>query len=242
MMSAILSIQLSAFGNKKITPNAENISRLMPKLKEFSEIEFLPNIINTQKIDIETGSIENLPNLSFVSIDNKSQVVCTENRIDCIFKFDLTKQSGTDLRFDTSSKIISFIMQNGSVVANRLALNVTHLSDTCNGNSVFEKQVMHTVPFYQGKNIKEWSSRINAFGQMSINNSTENLNIITEYTHASQSTSGETRIVCHTDINTVAENKDFRFEYATFDEFVSQAKDIFNGIQSDLEELVKNEE
>ncbi|MCM1145000.1 MAG: hypothetical protein NC407_09855 [Lachnoclostridium sp.] len=242
MMSAILSIQLSAFGNKKILPNTENISVLMPKLKEFSGIELLPNIIDTPNIDIETGSIKNVPNLSFVSIDNKSQVVCTESRIDCVFNFDMAEQSSTDLRFDTSSEIISFIMQNGNVMANRLALNVTHLSDVCNGNSVFEKQVMHTVPFYQGKNIKEWSSRINAFGQMTINGNAENLNVITEYTQASQSTSGEIRIACHTDINTVAENKDFRFEYAAFDVFVSQAKEIFKSIQSDLEELMKNEE
>ena len=51
-MGAILTIQLSAFSNKKVLPNAENIAVLMPKLKELSGIEFLPNVVNSQKIDI----------------------------------------------------------------------------------------------------------------------------------------------------------------------------------------------
>ena len=37
-MGAILTIQLSAFSNKKVLPNAENIAVLMPKLKELSGI------------------------------------------------------------------------------------------------------------------------------------------------------------------------------------------------------------
>ena len=59
-MGAILTIQLSAFSNKKVLPNAENIAVLMPKLKELSGIEFLPNVVNSQKIDIKTGTIENV--------------------------------------------------------------------------------------------------------------------------------------------------------------------------------------
>ena len=241
-MGATLSIQVSAFSNKKIVPNAENIAVIMPKLKNLSGIEFLPNIINTQKIDIATGKIDNLPNLSFASINKTGQVVCTDNRIDCIFNFEIDKQDEVEARFNTASCIISFIMQNESVFANRLALNVNYLSDVCNGNSLFETQVMHVLPFYQGKDIKEWSSRTNAVGQMKINDLDENLNVITEYTHTTEPVSGETRILCHIDINTISENQDFRFKYDAISTFIDQAKQIYEDIQSDFDGLVNNGE
>lgn len=240
-MGAILTIQLSSFSNKKVLPNTENIAVLMPKLKELSGIEFLPNIVSSQKIDVKTGAIENVPNLSFSSTDNSGQIICTENRIDCIFNFDIDHQDGIDDKFNMASAIVKFIMSNASVFANRLALNVTCLSNVCSSNSVFETQVMHVVPFYQNKTIKEWSSRTNAVGSMNINGVEEDLNIITEYTHATEQITKETRIVCHTDINTVPENKDFRFESDAIDIFEKQAKDIFLEIQADLEELVKDE-
>ena len=241
-MGAILTIQLSAFGNKRILPSTENIAILMPKLKELSGIEFLPYIVNSQKIDITTGAIENVPNLSFSSTNNSGQVICTENRIDCIFNFNIDHQEGIDDRFNVASAIIQFIMNYTSVFANRLALNVTYLSNICSGNSIFETQVMHVVPFYQNKTIKEWSSRTNAMGTMKINGIDESLNVITEYTHATEQTTKETRIVCHTDINTVPENKDFRFKSDAIDSFEKQAKSIFVEIQSDLEGLVADEE
>lgn len=240
-MGAVLTIQLSVFSNKRILPSTENIAILMPKLKELSGIEFLPNVVNSQKIDITTGAIENVPNLSFSSADNAGQVICTENRIDCVFNFNVDRQEGVESGFDVASAIIRFIMEHANVFANRLALNVTYLSNICNGNSAFETQVMHVVPFYQNKTIKEWSSKTNAVGIMTINGADESLNIITEYIHATEQTTKETRIVCHTDINTVAENKDFRFKFDVVDSFEKQAKSIFTEIQSDLERLVTDE-
>ena len=240
-MGAILTIQLSAFSNKKVLPNAENIAVLMPKLKELSGIEFLPNVVNSQTIYNKTGTIENVSDLSFSTMDNSGQVICTENRIDCVFNFDIDHQEGIEDKFNIASEIIQFIMKKAKVFANRLALNVTCLSNICNGNSVFEKQVMYVGPFYKNKTIKEWSSRTNARGMMSINGIEESLNIITEYTYATEQTTKETRIICHTDINTIPENKDFRFESDSIAIFKKQARSIFLEIQDDLEGLIQDE-
>ena len=238
-MGAILSMQLSAFSNKRIVPSTDNIAILMPKLKEISGADLLPSILNTQKIDISSGNVENVPNLSFSTIDNKEKVVCTENRIDCTFNFEVEEQTTVLQSFEAAVKILRFIMENGSVFANRLALNVNFISNVCDGNTKFEKQVMRIVPFYQDKDIKEWSSRTNARGTMQVHGKGEELNIITEYNHVTQNEIGETRIVCHSDINTIPDNKDYRFTFSDVECFANQAKDIFISIQSDLEDMVK---
>lgn len=238
-MGAVLSIQLSVFSNRKITPSTGIIAIMMPKLKELTGLDYLPSIINTQKIDISTGNMENIPNLSFSTLDKKSQVVCTENRIDCTFNYELKDQSSVDSGFISAMDILQFIMENTKVLANRLAMNINFISNVCSGESKFEKQVMHVVPFYQDKDIKEWSSRTNAKGKMTIDGHEEELNIITEYNHVTDSNIGETRIVCHSDINTVSENKDYRFNYESLNSFAEQAKRVFKQIQADLEEMVK---
>ncbi len=237
-MGMILSMQLSAFSNKRIVPSTDNIAILMPKLKELSGDDLLPSILNTQKIDISTGNIENVPNLSFSTINNKEKIVCTENRIDCTFNFEAEEQTTVLQDFQAAIKILQFIMEIGNVFANRLALNVDFTSDVCNGNTKFEKQVMHKVPFYQNKEIKEWSSRTNARGTMEIHGK-EELNIITEYNHIAQKEISENRIVCHSDINTIQENKDYRFTFSDIEYFATHAIEIFVSIQSDLENMVK---
>ena len=241
-MGSVLKIQLSAFSNKRIVPSANNIAIIMPKLKEISGIEFLPSVVNSQKIDISTGMIENVSNLSFLSADSTGQVICSDNRLDCIINVSADHQDVVEERFNTTSAILQFLMEATNTVANRLALNVTFVSDICNENSVFEKQVMHVVPFYQNRIIKEWSSRVNAEGTMTINNIEENLNIITEYSRGIEPNTMKTRILCHSDINTVAENRDFRFEHDAIDLFEKKEKSIFEEIQSDLKGLVKYEE
>ncbi|WP_406043180.1 hypothetical protein [Succinimonas sp.] len=237
-MGAIIKIQLSAFSNKKVLPSADNIAKIMLSLKEKFGIELLPSILNTQKIDVSTGMIKTVSNLSFSSMDNTEQIICSENRIDCIFNFSVEHQEETEGKFKAASDVLKFIMEKEKIIANRLALNVTFLSNICSKNSVFETQVMHVMPFYRNKTIKEWSSRTNAFGKMIINNVEEELNIITEYTYITESATKEARIICHADINTIAENNDFRFECLSVEFFERQAKEIFSEIQLDLEGLV----
>lgn len=237
-MGAILSIQLSAFSNKRIIPSTDNIAKLMSKLKEMSGVDLLPSILNTQKIDISTGNLENVPNLSFSTSDNKEKVVCMENRIDCTFNFEIEKQDVVWDNFEVAVKILEFIMQDETVLANRLALNVNFISDICNGGTKFENQVMNVVPFYQDKDIREWSSRINARETIKINSKEEILNIITEYNHITQDRIGA-KIICHCDINTIQENKDYRFYSSDIECFAKQAKEIFVNIQSDLENMVE---
>lgn len=88
-------------------------------------------------------------------MDNSGQVICTENRIDCVFNFDIDHQEGIEDKFNIASEIIQFIMKKAKVFANRLALNVTCLSNICNGNSVFENRLCtlgHSIRIKQLRN------------------------------------------------------------------------------------------
>ena len=238
-MGAILSIQLSAFSNKKIIPSTENITFMMNDLKRITGVDYLPSIINTQKVDIPTGNIEIVPNLSFFTADRKSQIICPENRIDCNFFYEINEQATVDRDYKFAENILQEIMEKATILANRLALNVNFVSKVCDGSSKFEKQVMHIVPFYQEKTLKEWSSRTNGKGKITINDCEEELNVITEYNHSNQQINGEKRIVCHSDINTIHENTDYRFSYNNIDSFAKQTWRIFKEIQSDLENMTK---
>ena len=237
-MGEILYIQLSVFSNKRIIPTSDNISLMMKDLKKITDVDYLPSIIDTQKVDIPTGKIETVSNLSFFTYDKKSQVVCTENRIDCNFNYEIKDQENINRDYHFAADILKSIMKKAMILGNRLALNVNFVSNVCNGSSDFENQVMHIVPFYQNKTIKEWSSRTNGKGEITINDCAEELNIITEYNHSIQQPIGEKRIVCHSDINTLHENKDYRFSDTSIDSFAEQTWGIFTEIQSDLEKMI----
>lgn len=240
-MGIILSIQLSAFSNRKITPSVENTAVIMSDLKELSGIRFLPHIINTHNINILAETVETIPNLSFSSINESRQIICTDDRIDCIFHFDTNGQENIKSSLNTASRLLSSIMQHNDISASRLALNVYFFPAVGRDKHLCRTNIMCVIPFYRERVIKEWFSRMNAMDQVRINNADESINIITEYTHTTEPASGESRILCHADINTAAENKDFRFKYDSIDIFKAQAWDIYQNIQSDIERLVNSE-
>ncbi len=234
-MGLILNVQLSVFCNYRIEPNAQNITNLMKKINELGQMEFLPNIISEQNIDLATGKVNIIPNLSFVTSDQSSQVICRNERIDCILNVPTDEKSELESSVEFAKKIVILIMENYSVQSNRLALNINLL-----GNQIqkmeFNKKIMPALDFYDGKEIKEWSLRNNMSYNINVSGKNENLNVITELGIAVNNISNEKRVICHMDINTMPENTGYRFKYDDFESFVEETQKIALTIKSNFED------
>ena len=81
-MGIILNIQLSAFINHRIEPNANNISNLMNELNLLKLKEFLPNITTGQTIDLVKGRV--VVNLDASIRAMRSNVLTTINSVHTI--------------------------------------------------------------------------------------------------------------------------------------------------------------
>lgn len=160
-MSAVLLVQVSAFGNKRILPKTETITELMKGLNDLAKCEFLPSVIPSPQLEAEIGKIALVSNLVFATRNNECQILCVDKRIDCAFDVAKMKPAEVAAKFDLAAKIVSFIMEKNSVIANRLAVNVQYESNNCNGHSSFEKKMIKVPSYYSRKTIKEWDTRIN---------------------------------------------------------------------------------
>lgn len=122
-MSVALNYQLSIFGRYSITPNPEMITNLMSKINTATGETFLPNIINTQQVEVSSNQIKSLSNLGFVTPDQKFSISILNERIDINF----TRTTDIDVEIDTffniAVKALETIMDYANLNAYRLAAN-----------------------------------------------------------------------------------------------------------------------
>lgn len=244
-MGAVVNIQLSAFCNNRIEPNAKNIALLMEKINSLNIKEYLPNIATSQSIDLVKGNIETSSNLGFVTTDKSGQIMCQDNRIDCIFNYQNGCQGCYEKDIDNLRDILSLILSEYEIISNRLAININILSDSYNGNlqnTNFGQNIVSTLDFYKGKELREWSSRDNLRYPIKIGDKEEMLNVITELSMVISQPEREKRLLCHMDINTIPENIGYRFNYEKMLCFVSEVKKVITDIKNNFEELSNNAE
>lgn len=239
-MSLMLNVQLSSFCNYRIEPNAKNITSLMEKVNLLGIKEFLPNITTGQNIDLIKGTLETVSNLGFVTSDTTGQIVCQNNRIDCMFNYNAENQCDLNESLDELKSIIVIILNEFEILSNRLAVNINILSDPYEGDlkeTNFGRSIVSTLDFYRDKDLKEWSTRENVRYPINICGQEEILNVITELSKVTSNPGDENRILCHMDINTIPENTGYRFNYDKMGCFVEQVKDISGSIKLNFEEL-----
>lgn len=243
-MGIVLSLQLTTFCNYKIEPSPKNISLLMEKINSLNIKEFLPNVTTGQTIDLVQGKVESVSNLGFVTVDKSGQIMCQDDRIDCIFKFTPDTQGDFEENIKNLKAILKCILQQESrTISNRLAFNVNLLSDPYVGdlqNTSFGHNIVSTLNFYKEKKLKEWSSRENVWHSIKIANIDEMLNVITELSMVTSNSGEEKRLLCHMDINTIPENAGYRFGYESIDKFVDETKKIITNIKTNFEELTRD--
>lgn len=244
-MGIILNIQLSAFINHRIEPNANNISNLMNELNLLKLKEFLPNITTGQTIDLVKGRIDTISNLAFVTADKSGQIICQDERIDCIFNFNQDDKCDFESELQKLEKILLLIMSEYKIVSNRFALNINLLSEPYFGelqNTIFGKSVVSSLKFYDNREFKEWSMRENSWYPITISNEEDTLNVITELSMVTNDQQNEKRILCHMDINTIPENSGYRFNTDSLNDFVIETGVIAKEIKANFEELSNNVE
>lgn len=238
-MGSVLNMQLTAFCNYRIEPNVKNIMVLMEQINSLGGKEFLPNIITGQNIDLIKGNVETISNLRFVTIDNSGQIICQDNRIDCILNFT-SKNQGSLNDIAYLQKIIRLIMKEYEIISNRMAWNIDLLSDFYDSklqNTSFGQNVVSTLDFYKEKELKEWSFRENMWYPIRIAENKEILNVITELRMVTSNSGDEKRLLCHMDINTIPERTGYRFDEKKVEEFVEEVKKIVVRIKDNFEEV-----
>lgn len=242
-MGIVLNVQLSVFSNCRIEPNTQNISNLMNKINCLGIKDFLPNVTAGQTIDLVKGTVNATPNLTFVTADKSAQIVCLDERIDCVFNYTQEQECDLEEALQWSEDIVSLIVEEFNIMSYRLALNISLLSNPYNDdirNTDFGSKLVSVLNFYDDKTLKEWSTRQNAWCPITISNQEEMLNVITELSMVTNETGDEKRILCHMDINTIPENVSYRFNSEMLREFVCQTKVIASEIRTKFEELSVN--
>lgn len=239
-MGTLLNVQLSVFGNYNIETTAVNISNLMQKINELGKFEYLPNIVTGQNIDLLAGKINTTSNLSFITASQLSQIVCMDNRIDCLLNFNSEYQETVDNSLQFCQDVLTIIMDNFPILGNRLAININELSNSFSSELYKTKlgqSVISILDFYKNKTLDEWSTRANNQFPIQISGKSEILNVITELALAQNSQNNEKRILCHLDINTIPENQGFRFSKNDLSSFICETKKIICNIRNNFEEL-----
>ena len=239
-MGTFLNVQFSIFTNHRIAPTASNVTTLMGKINDLKKFEFLPNVVSTQNIDLGSGQLNAVSNLVFITASNQSQIMCMDNRIDCVFNFDPSCDDTLETSISFCKKVLNIIMQEYSILGNRLAINVNKISSALPENfkeTHFGKKLIVCLDYYEQKNLVEWSTRYNTRTQVEISNKNEVLNVITDLTLAKDMQNESKKILCHLDINTVPENQAYRFSCEDLEAFMKESIKVITPIINDFERL-----
>ena len=232
----ITKIQLTSFCNNTVAIDISTISKLMNGLNNLDIKDFLPNITNGQNINLISGKVEQIQNLGFITMDSSAQVLFQPNRIDVIFNLQGELQS--DL--NQAKTVIKYILCECNCTSNRLAINIDLLSEPYVGDikkSKFGSKIMFFLDYYKDQDLIEWSARENIHQNITVNGEKETLNVITELSLVTYNSDNTKRVLCHIDINTVAENNNYRFDSNAFDDFLNETTTIIQKIKDNFEEL-----
>lgn len=242
-MSIALNYQLSIFGKYTITPSPETITGLMSKINQETQHTLLPNIINSQQIEIPSNKITTVSNLGFVSQDQQYSITILNERIDINYNKINETAVSRDTFYDFAIKALSAIIDYSGVISNRLAMNIQQVCEMKNFNELKMrgKSLVKTAAYYDDKDFSEWSMRTNGLVDITVNESRETLNVITDISSGQDVTGRKAAVLFHVDINTLPQNQNMRFDKLALEPFVQNAAAIASTIIADVERLISNE-
>ena len=234
-----MNVQYSVFSNNRIDPTPDIVNTMLTELNSMDKFSFIPNLITGQNIDLLAGKMNPVNNISFTTVDQLVQIACMNERIDVVLNGTEKNQDFTvEERILYARSVLYMIMKKYHIFSNRLALNISLLSNPIEGSvqeTPLGKKLCSTLDFYSDNSLEEWSSRVNARKSIKIEND-ELLNIITELSLFVDG-SGKKRFLCHMDINTIFENSGYRFSFESLERFDCEVKKIVNEIAHNFEEV-----
>lgn len=237
-VSNIINLQVSIFCNKHIEPTPEKITTLMGKINLMSKLNFLPNIVNGQNIDILTKRVTNISNLAFTTANQQFQILCMDNRIDIIFNTNADVALDYKRHIVIAESILKLIMDEEEIIGNRLAFNIQIIGAKSIGDvSAFVSKYGKPLSFYENRAIEEWVLRYNSREPIDMAGKSETLNVVTNLSIVQNVDTAEKRILCHMDINTLAEQATFRFSSDSVTLYIAAITPIIDAIKTNFESV-----
>lgn len=234
---------VSFINGTDINPTAENISYLMPAL---SKRVFLPTTFQ----EMSPEGINFQPRLRFLTQDNEWVISFLSNRID-IEKYATPQNQGNlgpieDFCVE-ASEYLEIILNHFNKKPSRLTLATNDLLNDYSQDKLEEIffKLSKPIPFYENKPPFEWGAKYaSRIGPIIIGDKEETLNVnttATRYQGHMLDISGVKqfdKIALIFDINTIAENSDYRFTSNMIPDFFKQAIDIRKQLIEQFEALV----
>lgn len=236
-MSNIINVQLSYFCDYHIQTSVESITKLMEGLNGLGFGELLPSMIPGQKLNLLEGKAIPTTNLSFNSTDGSIQIVCMDNRIDCIIRPTVSEKIDLDKDLLKSRKLLDVIISHYNILGNRLAINIDVIGNNKSDFSTtkFGRTLSSSINYYNGKIISEISANLNTRIPIQLSEVKEIVNVITNINTAVNNKDQSNLLLCHIDINTVPEKQGLRFKNDVLEQFVNQIKGIIQQIVAEFE-------
>lgn len=238
-MSIALNYQLSIFGNYSISPSPETVTELMSRINTATSEIFLPNIINSQQVEVPSNRIITISNLGFVTQNQKFSISILNERIDVNYNKVIEDSIDIDAFYDLAEKALNAIMSYSKLDSNRLAANIQMVCDLVDFENLrsLGHQLITKAKYYDGKVLCEWSNRVNSQTEIDILDNAEGINVITEISSA-QSVQGKPAVLYHIDINTLPQNQNMRFSSNALHPFIEKIMPIAKEIIVDVERLI----
>lgn len=239
IMSKAINYQLSIFGKFSIIPTPDTVASLMTKINQTTQKTMLPNMITSQQIEIPSNRISAISNLGFITQDQMYSIAILNDRIDVTYNRVDEKGVSQEDFYAFAVNVLSVIIDNSNIVANRLAANIQFICAMSDFNVMYAKgkELLKNAAYYDNKDYSEWSLRTNALDSINIIGSDEGINVITDISSA-QDPTGKALIAFHIDINTFPQNTNSRFGKDALEPFVSSIIPIASNIAADMERLI----
>lgn len=242
-MSNALNFQLSIFGKYSVHPDPQIITSLMAVINQATGQIFLPNIVNSQQVEIPANRITIISNLGFVTQDQRFNITILDERIDINYNMVPNQEIDMQTFYSLSAKAMEAIMSNLGLRAYRLAANaqlIINLSDLSQTEAV-GKKIIKSAEYYNDKTLCEWSTRVNSQTHIDILGKTEEINVITDISTLQSSPERQTSVLYHIDINTLPQNPELRFNHEALNPFVEKIMPISAEVISGIERLIVSE-
>lgn len=239
-MNNIINVQFSYFCDYHIQTSVESITKLMEGLNKLGFCELLPSMIPGQKLNLLEGKAIPTSNLSFNSTDGSIQIVCMDNRIDCIIRPTVSEKIDLERDLFKSKSLLDVIISHYNILGNRLAINIDAIGNKKVidfSTTKFGSILSSSINYYKGKTISEISANLNTRIPIVLSETEETINVITNINTAVNNKDQSNLLLCHIDINTVPENQRLRFRNDVLEQFVSQIKGIIQQIISEFEAM-----
>lgn len=243
-MDRIISVQLSYFCEYHIQTTAENITKLMELLNNIGVGELLPSMLPGSQLNLIEGKAIPTSNLSFNTVDGCIQIVCMDNRIDCIIRPMDMETLDLKSALWRSQQLLAVIVAYCNIIGNRLAVNIDAVGNTPAVDfttTKFGRVLTSSISYYNGKTVSEIAASLNTRIPIQLDETEETINVITNINTAVNNQDQSKLLLCHIDINTVPENQSQRFKDTVLCTFVKQVQGIIQAILTEFEEMANED-